>query len=107
MSDQPKNAKKLKVLYVRVSSLEQNTDRQRVNEKDYSIICEDRCSGAVPFFQRQAGKDIMGYLEKGVLESVSVWQIDRLGRNLRDIINTIHFFSERRICMGTPVKLTT
>jgi DNA invertase Pin-like site-specific DNA recombinase len=34
-----------------------------------------------------------------LLESLSVWQIDRLGRNLRDIINTIHFFSERKICI--------
>ena len=99
MNDQTKNVKKLKVLYVRVSSLEQNTDRQRVNEKDYNLICEDRCSGNIPFFQRPAGKDILGYLEKGLLESLSVWQIDRLGRNLRDIINTIHFFSERKICI--------
>ena len=99
MTDQAKNAKKLRILYVRVSSLEQNTDRQRVNEKDYSLICEDKCSGGIPFFQRQAGKEILGYLEKNMLESLTVWQIDRLGRNLRDIINTIHFFSERKICI--------
>lgn len=99
MKDQLKNGRKLKLLYVRVSSIEQNTDRQRVNEKDFSLIVEDRCSGAIPFFDRQGGKEIMGYLEKGLLESLSVWQIDRLGRNLRDIINTIHFFSERNICI--------
>jgi len=99
MTDQTKNVKKLNILYVRVSSIEQNTDRQRVNEKDFSLIVEDRCSGAIPFFDRQGGKEIQGYLEKGLLESLTVFQIDRLGRNLRDIVNTIHFFSEKKICI--------
>jgi DNA invertase Pin-like site-specific DNA recombinase len=70
-----------------------------VNEKEYGLIIEDRCSGAIPFFERQGGKEILGYAEKGLVGSLSVWQIDRLGRNLRDIINTIHFFSERNICI--------
>jgi len=87
------------ILYVRVSTVDQNTDRQRVNEKEYGLIIEDRCSGAIPFFERQGGKEILGYAEKGLVGSLSVWQIDRLGRNLRDIINTIHFFSERNICI--------
>lgn len=87
----------MKILYVRVSTVDQNTDRQRVNEKDFSLIIEDRCSGAIPFFERQGGKEILSYAEKGLVSSLSVWQIDRLGRNLRDIINTIHFFSERNI----------
>lgn len=29
--------------------------------------------------------------------SLAVWSIDRLGRDLRDIINTIHFFTEKKI----------
>jgi DNA invertase Pin-like site-specific DNA recombinase len=99
MTKQAKNVKKLNILYVRVSTVEQNTDRQRINEKDFSLIVQDRCSGAIPFFERQGGKEILGYVEKGLLESLTVWQIDRLGRNLRDIINTIHFFSERNICI--------
>jgi DNA invertase Pin-like site-specific DNA recombinase len=87
------------ILYVRVSTVDQNSDRQRINEKDYNLIIEDRCSGAIPFFERPGGKQILGYMEKGHLKSLAVWQIDRLGRNLRDIINTIHFFSERNICI--------
>ena len=99
MVDQTKNVKKLTILYVRVSSIEQHTDRQRVNEKDYSLIVEDRCSGAIPFFERPGGTEILGYVESNLLGSLTVFQIDRLGRNLRDIINTIHFFSERKICI--------
>jgi DNA invertase Pin-like site-specific DNA recombinase len=89
----------MNVLYIRVSTVEQNTERQRINEKDYNLIIEDKCSGGIPFFERPGGKEILGYIDKGIVKSLSVWQIDRLGRNLRDIVNTIHFFSERKICI--------
>jgi DNA invertase Pin-like site-specific DNA recombinase len=87
-----------KVLYVRVSSLEgQKTDRQRVDEKQYDLIIEDRCSGSIPFFERTGGKKIQELIEAGASISLSVWEIDRLGRNLRDILNTIHYFSEKNL----------
>jgi DNA invertase Pin-like site-specific DNA recombinase len=41
----------------------------------------------------------MGYVEKGKVESLTVWQIDRLGRNLKDIILTIDYFKEKGICI--------
>jgi len=85
------------ILYCRVSSIDQKTDRQRVNEKDFKIVVEDKCSGSIPFFERSGGKEILNYIEKGIVTSFSVWTIDRLGRNLRDILNTIHFFNERNI----------
>lgn len=89
----------MKVLYCRVSSLDQKTDRQKVNEKDYQLVIEDKCSGAVPFFERAGGKEIKGLIEKGILKSLSAISIDRLGRDLRDIINTIHYFNEHKICI--------
>ena len=87
----------MNILYVRVSTAEQNTDRQRVSEKDFNLVIEDRCSGAVPFFERPGGKEIWGHAVQGRISTLAVWQIDRLGRNLRDIINTIHWFTERGI----------
>lgn len=87
----------MKVLYVRISTVDQKTDRQKVNEKDYGYLIEDKCSGAIPFFQRTGGKEVMNLVEKGVLTSLSVISIDRLGRNLKDILNTIEYFSERKI----------
>lgn len=89
----------MNILYVRVSTIEQKTDRQRVNEKEYNLIVEDKCSGAIPFFERPGGKNILSYIDRGLVKSIAVWQIDRLGRNLRDIINTIHFFSEKGVCI--------
>jgi hypothetical protein len=89
----------MKVLYARVSTLEQKTDRQKVNEKDYHLIIEDKCSGAISFFDRNGGKEILNLIEKGKLKELYVWQIDRLGRDLRDILNTIHFFNQKSICI--------
>jgi DNA invertase Pin-like site-specific DNA recombinase len=87
----------MKVLYVRVSSLDQNTDRQKINEHEYNYLIEDRCSGAIPFFTRQGGKDIEKLISKKAITSLSVISIDRLGRNLKDILNTIEFFTTKRI----------
>ncbi len=36
-------------------------------------------------------------MDKGVLTSLSVWTIDRLGRDLLDILHTIQFLSDRGI----------
>ena len=51
-----------KILYTRVSTLEQKTDRQKVNEKDFDLVIEDKCSGAIPFFERTGGKEIKKYV---------------------------------------------
>jgi DNA invertase Pin-like site-specific DNA recombinase len=77
----------MKVLYVRVSSVfGQNTDRQKTNEKEFDMVVEDKCSGAIPFFQR-------------MITSVSVHSIDRCGRDLLDILSVIKFMNERLIPM--------
>jgi DNA invertase Pin-like site-specific DNA recombinase len=87
----------MNVLYVRTSSFEQKTDRQKVNEKDYDYVVEDKVSGAVGFFERAGGLEIKKLVENKIIKSLHVWEIDRLGRDLRDIINTIHYFSEQKI----------
>src|ERR1700743_1857703 len=86
----------MKILYVRVSTIEQNTDRQRANENEYFVI-EDKCSGTIPFFERQGGKEILNLISKKAISSISVISIDRLGRDLKDILNTIDFFNKKLI----------
>ena len=90
----------MKVLYCRVSSIDQKTDRQKVNESDFKLVVEDKCSGAIPFFERPGGIEIKKLIDKGALTSLGVWQIDRLGRDLRDIINTIYYFVEKKIAIN-------
>ncbi len=87
----------MKVYYVRVSSVDQKTDRQRINEKEFDLVVEDKCSGSIPFFEREGGKKIKQLLDKKIITSLSVWTIDRLGRDLLDILNSIQYLSERGI----------
>ena len=91
---------KKSALYCRCSSLDQKTDRQKINEKEYNFVIEDKVSGAVPFFEREGGKEIKKLVDHEIISSLHVWTIDRLGRNLRDILNTIHYFTERNIAIS-------
>lgn len=95
--DKAKNMRKLNILYTRVSTLDQRTDRQRVNEKDYDLVVEDKCSGAIPFFERPGGKEILSYIEKGIVAKISAITIDRLGRDMLDILNTLSFLNQKVI----------
>lgn len=81
------------VLYTRVSSIQQNSSRQKTKQKEYDLLIEDKCSGSIAFFDRVGGKQILKYINTGKLKSLSVHSIDRMGRNLRDIINSIHVIS--------------
>jgi DNA invertase Pin-like site-specific DNA recombinase len=89
----------MKILYVRISTLDQKTDRQKVNAAEYDMVIEDIVSGAVPFQERVGGKRILQLLEQNVVDEVSVWQIDRIGRDIRDIINTLHLFTSKKVCV--------
>ena len=89
----------MKILYVRTSTIQQKTDRQRVNEKDYQLVIEDKCSGSIALFDRDGGKQILKLIEKGVKIELYIWEIDRLGRNLLCILNNIKFFNDKNICI--------
>ncbi len=74
------------VKYIRVSTTEQNTARQEsANMKLYI----DRCSGTIPFSERQQGKKLLKDIGTGKVSTVRVHSIDRMGRNAMDIQKTI------------------
>jgi DNA invertase Pin-like site-specific DNA recombinase len=89
----------MRVHYQRVSSVLQNTDRQKIDKSQYDLLLEDKCSGGIPFFERPSGMKIKELSEKGVITQISVLQIDRWTRCLGDLINTITFFNSRGICI--------
>jgi DNA invertase Pin-like site-specific DNA recombinase len=87
----------MKVLYIRTSTIEQNSIRQKQNTDETCKIIEDKCSGAIPFFEREGGKKILELTKKGVVDEIIVHEIDRLGRNLLDILKTIAFFNTKKV----------
>jgi DNA invertase Pin-like site-specific DNA recombinase len=84
--------------YARVSTAEQNLDRQLV-ETSGMVLFEDKCSGAVPFQDRPSGRRILQALQAGELQSLVVHSLDRLGRDLLDILNTIRLFTDHGVAI--------
>lgn len=84
------------VKYIRVSTQEQNTGRQKSNTENIDIY-EDKISGVVPFAQRPQGNRLIKDISNGLIGEVIVSNINRLGRSNVDIINTIEFFIENGV----------
>jgi DNA invertase Pin-like site-specific DNA recombinase len=94
----------MKVLYARVSTQKQSLDRQVHNTDTYGMVVEDKgISGSVPFFKRPNANKLVSLLESGKLTELHTYSIDRLGRNLKDILNTIDVFAEYRV----PIYITS
>jgi DNA invertase Pin-like site-specific DNA recombinase len=89
----------MNILYTRISTVEQKNDRQVQHAKDFDYVIEDKCSGATPFFERDGGKRIEKMISKNQVTKISVHQIDRLGRNLLDVLNTCAYFNKKGICI--------
>lgn len=84
------------ILYIRVSSLDQKTDRQKTNTVGFKVF-EDYCSGSTAFADRDKGQEIIKLLKAGKVESLTVSSIDRLCRNVQDLLNTIELFKKNGV----------
>ena len=81
----------MKAKYIRVSTLEQNTERQA----DFSgLTFTDKCSGSIPFKERPKAKEL---LADSSITEIHVHSIDRLGRDTLDIMQTIQDFTTKGI----------
>ena len=87
----------MKVYYLRVSTLEQNTARQMEEVPEGCKVFEDKISGSVPFFEREQGSIIFNLIKQRQINTIYVHSIDRLGRNSLDILQTIQFFNEYEV----------
>jgi len=81
----------MRAKYIRVSTKEQNTDRQA----DFDgLTYTDLCSGSISFKDRLEAKKL---LDNNKVTEVHVHSIDRLGRNTLDIMQTIQDFTSKGI----------
>ena len=87
----------MKVLYTRVSTTEQNIDRQIINKDNYDYVLIDTCSGSIPLFERPNGSEIEKLIKRGELKELHVHSIDRLGRNTIDVLSTWKDLTEKGI----------
>ena len=86
-----------KVKYIRVSTEEQNTGRQEINAKEFSKVYIDKTSGAIQFIERKEAKRLLADIETGIITEIHIASIDRLGRNIIDILTMVEFFNQKSI----------
>ena len=97
----------MKVLYTRVSTTEQNIDRQIIDKDKYDYVLIDTCSGSIPLFERPNGGQIEKLIKRGELKELHVHSIDRLGRNTIDVLSTWKDLTEkgiRIICKNPSIQ---
>jgi DNA invertase Pin-like site-specific DNA recombinase len=78
----------MKLVYIRVSSTDQNTDRQDIEGDNYFV---DRCSGGNT--TRPELDNLKKHVRSG--DEIHVHSIDRLARSLADLNALIEYFTEK------------
>lgn len=89
----------MKARYARISSQSQKLDRQTVKKNEDEILFQDVVSGSVAFSERKSAKELIAQIESGAIKFVSVSSVDRLGRNLQNIINTLTYFNSKGVTL--------
>ncbi len=81
--------------YVRVSTLEQNASLQidALQQAGCERIFQDKVSGAKT--ERPGLQEAIDFLRNG--DSLVVWRLDRLGRSLKHLLETVAHLEERDI----------
>ena len=85
----------MKARYNRISTRNQNLERQLAKQNTDEILYNDVVSGSVAFKERTQGKQLIADIEANKVNYIVVSSIDRLGRNLYDIINTLEYFNSK------------
>lgn len=85
--------------YIRVSTGNQKTARQEAKATKNEKLFIDIVSGSIPFSEREEGKKLLQEIEEGKINYVSVSSIDRLGRNLCDILTTLETLKEKKVIL--------
>lgn len=76
----------MNILYTRVSSNEQNPERQQQQTESFDYVFVDKCSGLIPLWERPKGAQLKKLIDKGELKQITVHSIDRLGRSTLDVL---------------------
>lgn len=81
------------IAYVRVSSVDQNTDRQRFDGVKVDKIFTDKCSGGTR--NRPALTEMLRYVREG--DTIICHSIDRLARDLQDLLHLVETLTDRGV----------
>jgi len=94
------------VVYVRVSTREQDEDVQlravegfasRLGVKVLKVYIDRGVSGGKPFRDRPAASQLLSELDQLKPDAIIVFAVDRIGRDMRDTVDTILGLEERGV----------
>ncbi|MFV0304820.1 MAG: recombinase family protein [Moheibacter sp.] len=88
-----------KARYVRVSTGGQKIERQLIKNNPNELLFVDVISGAKPFNEREKGIELINSIKNNKINYLSVHSIDRLGRNLFDILNTLEILNTHKVIL--------
>jgi DNA invertase Pin-like site-specific DNA recombinase len=85
----------MKIGYIRVSKQEQNEALQRdaLKEAGCEKYFNDKMTGST--FERKGLEELLAFVRSG--DTVIVWKLDRLGRSLKDLIETLGLLKSRGV----------
>jgi DNA invertase Pin-like site-specific DNA recombinase len=93
------------VIYSRVSTSLQDNQRAILELKGYAkqngyVVLEvfsETITGASKAIDRKEFSELVQFVEKNKVHHILIWELSRLGRNAADILNTINFFSDKKV----------
>lgn len=103
------------VIYTRVSTQEQSTQRQ-INElkkvegfEVVKVFSENISGFSKPMEERKALQDMLRYILDGGIKCVMIHEVSRLGRNTQEVLNLIQTLKDKGICiyihnLGTTIN---
>ena len=89
----------MKARYNRISTPNQNLERQIAKQNPDEVLFNDVVSGSIAFAERKKGMELINLIESGIIDFISVSSVDRLGRGLNDIINTLSYFNSKGVTL--------
>ena len=84
----------MKAKYLRISTSNQNLERQLLNEKEFDFVYIDICSVGVTFKDRKQASKL---LKNKDITHITISEITRLGRNMGNILETIQHFTDNGV----------
>jgi DNA invertase Pin-like site-specific DNA recombinase len=87
--------------YIRVSSVGQNLDRQKSSDdkNKFDFFLEEIVSGKTELFEREKGSIIKELILENKIDCVSISSVDRISRNLKDLLSVIDFLHEHKVAL--------
>jgi DNA invertase Pin-like site-specific DNA recombinase len=89
----------MKVYYSRISTVEQNDERQLQNIEGFDYVFSDKCSGSIPIWERPKGKQIKKLIDTGKLTHLECHSWDRMGRDLLSTIEVYKLLTDKGITL--------